>query len=65
MLDRTASRTRRLQGRGSQGPAGLFGAIFLVVGGGFWWAGAADVRRLRDWHTITGQAASVTYSGFH
>ncbi|MFE7899804.1 DUF6336 family protein [Streptomyces sp. NPDC057424] len=43
--------------------AGLFGAILLVVGAGFWWASAGDVRRVRDWRTITGQAASVTLVG--
>ncbi|MFE9775539.1 DUF6336 family protein [Streptomyces sp. NPDC005931] len=40
--------------------AGLFGAILLVVGAGFWWASMGDIRRLRDWGTITGEAASVT-----
>ncbi|QWB23783.1 MULTISPECIES: DUF6336 family protein [Streptomyces] len=43
--------------------AGLLGAMFLVIGAGFWWASAADVRRLRDWNTITSQAASVTLVG--
>lgn len=41
----------------------LLGALFLVIGGGFWWASAGDIRRWRDWHTITGQAASVTLVG--
>ncbi|WP_435283725.1 DUF6336 family protein [Streptomyces koelreuteriae] len=41
----------------------LLGAMFLVIGAGFWWASAADVRRLRDWNTITSQAASVTLVG--
>ncbi|MFC7830723.1 DUF6336 family protein [Streptomyces sp. NPDC057144] len=42
---------------------GLFGAIFLVIGAGFWWASAGDIRRVRDWRTLTGQAASVTVVG--
>ncbi|MEV6395877.1 DUF6336 family protein [Streptomyces sp. NPDC051907] len=45
------------------GLVGLFGAILLVIGAGFWWASARDVRRLRDWHTLTTQAASVTIVG--
>jgi hypothetical protein len=43
--------------------AGLFGAIQLVIGAGFWWASAGDIRRLRDWTTLTSQAASVTVVG--
>ncbi|MFJ4356120.1 DUF6336 family protein [Streptomyces massasporeus] len=42
---------------------GLFGAIQLVIGAGFWWASAGDIRRLRDWTTLTSQAASVTVVG--
>lgn len=42
---------------------GVLGASLLVVGAGFWWASAGDIRRLRDWRTITGQAASVTIVG--
>ncbi|MGA5207893.1 DUF6336 family protein [Streptomyces variegatus] len=42
---------------------GLFGAIQLVIGAGFWWASAGDIRRLRDWNTLTSQAASVTVVG--
>ncbi|WP_420918881.1 DUF6336 family protein [Streptomyces coelicoflavus] len=42
---------------------GLFGAVFLAVGAGFWWASAGDIRRVRDWRTLTGQAASVTVVG--
>ncbi|MFD6907460.1 DUF6336 family protein [Streptomyces sp. NPDC060077] len=42
---------------------GLFGAIFLVTGAGFWWAGAKDVRRVRDWRTLKTQAASATVVG--
>ncbi|MFC9685189.1 DUF6336 family protein [Streptomyces sp. NPDC056948] len=45
------------------GLVGLFGAILLVVGAGFWWASAGDVRRVRDWRTLTTQAASVTVVG--
>ncbi|MDQ0753894.1 hypothetical protein QF034_008125 [Streptomyces africanus] len=45
------------------GVVGLFGAILLVIGAGFWWASAGDVRRVRDWRTLTGQAASVTVVG--
>ncbi|GAA2768536.1 hypothetical protein GCM10010103_75780 [Streptomyces paradoxus] len=36
---------------------------FLVTGAGFWWASAGDIRRVRDWRTLTGQAASVTVVG--
>ncbi|WP_446750223.1 DUF6336 family protein [Streptomyces sp. MH60] len=42
---------------------GLFGAVFLAIGTGFWWASAGDIRRVRDWRTLTGQAASVTVVG--
>ncbi|MFJ6682620.1 DUF6336 family protein [Streptomyces werraensis] len=42
---------------------GFFGAIFLVIGAGFWWLSKEDIRRLRDWSTITTQAASVTIIG--
>ncbi|GAA4554653.1 hypothetical protein GCM10023097_54860 [Streptomyces collinus] len=42
---------------------GLFGAFFLVVGAGFWWASAGDVRRLRDWGTVTTQGAALTLAG--
>lgn len=45
------------------GVVGLFGAILVVIGAGFWWASAADVRRVRDWRTLTTQAASVTVVG--
>ncbi len=31
-----------------------------MVGAGFWWLSKEDIRRLRDWGTITTQAASVT-----
>ncbi|MFJ9997879.1 DUF6336 family protein [Streptomyces werraensis] len=41
----------------------FFGAIFLVIGAGFWWLSKEDIRRLRDWNTITTQAASVTVIG--
>jgi hypothetical protein len=43
--------------------AGLLGAIFLVIGAGFWWASAQDVRRLRDWSTLKTQADSITIVG--
>ncbi|MFE0477895.1 MULTISPECIES: DUF6336 family protein [Streptomyces] len=43
--------------------AGLFGLSLLVVGAGFWWVSAGDIRRLRDWRTLTTQAASVTVIG--
>lgn len=42
---------------------GFFGAMLLAIGAGFWRASAGDIRRLRDWRTITGQAASVTLVG--
>ncbi|MDQ1022216.1 DUF6336 family protein [Streptomyces afghaniensis] len=45
------------------GVVGLFGAILLVIGAGFGWASTGDVRRARDWRTLTGQAASVTVVG--
>ncbi|WP_193515059.1 DUF6336 family protein, partial [Streptomyces griseoloalbus] len=43
--------------------AGLLGAIFLVIGVGFWWASSQDVRRLRDWSTLKTQADSITVVG--
>ncbi|MFI9772569.1 DUF6336 family protein [Streptomyces sp. NPDC052415] len=39
------------------------GLGLVVVGAGFWWASAEDIRRLRDWRTLTTQAASVTIIG--
>lgn len=42
---------------------GLFGACSFVVGAGFWWASGGDIRRWRDWRTITGQTAAVTVVG--
>ncbi|MFZ4142863.1 DUF6336 family protein [Streptomyces griseoincarnatus] len=42
---------------------GFLGALFLMVGAGFWWLSKEDIRRLRDWGTITTQAASVTVIG--
>ncbi|MFF9335923.1 DUF6336 family protein [Streptomyces albogriseolus] len=42
---------------------GFFGAFFLVIGAGFWWLCAGDIRRLRDWSTLTTQSASVTVVG--
>ncbi|MFE6365458.1 DUF6336 family protein [Streptomyces sp. NPDC057806] len=41
----------------------LFGLGLVAVGAGFWWASAEDIRRLRDWRTLTTQAASVTIIG--
>ncbi|WP_225627091.1 DUF6336 family protein [Streptomyces werraensis] len=41
----------------------IFGALFLVIGAGFWWLSKEDIRRLRDWSTITTQADSVTVIG--
>ncbi|MER7709728.1 DUF6336 family protein [Streptomyces werraensis] len=41
----------------------IFGALFLVTGAGFWWLSKEDIRRLRDWSTITTQADSVTIIG--
>jgi hypothetical protein len=38
----------------------LFGALLLVIGAFFWWASAGEVRRWRDWRTITGQTGAVT-----
>ncbi|MFF9756087.1 DUF6336 family protein [Streptomyces sp. NPDC014344] len=42
---------------------GFLGAIFLVFGAGFWWLSAGDIRRMRDWRTLTSQADSVTVVG--
>jgi hypothetical protein len=46
------------------GVVGLF-AVFMAVVGVllglfFWWACGGDIRRCRDWHTVTGQAGPVT-----
>ncbi|NGO10180.1 hypothetical protein G5C60_21955 [Streptomyces sp. HC44] len=38
----------------------VFAGVGIVVGGGFWAACSGDIRRLRDWRTITGQSESVT-----
>jgi hypothetical protein len=43
--------------------AALFGVGAVVIGAGFWWASAKDVRRLRDWRTLTTQASSITIVG--
>ncbi|GAA2247867.1 DUF6336 family protein [Streptomyces indiaensis] len=45
------------------GLTGLFGAMLLVIGAGFWWASAGDIRRLRDWSTVTTQGAAITLIG--
>ncbi|AZQ32401.1 hypothetical protein EJ357_02165 [Streptomyces cyaneochromogenes] len=42
---------------------GLSGAgalVFLLTGFAFWGACAGDVRRFRDWRTITGQPEALT-----
>ncbi|MGV9503070.1 DUF6336 family protein [Streptomyces sp. NPDC003642] len=43
--------------------SGSFGLGLAVVGAGFWWASAGDIRRMRDWRTLTTQAASITIVG--
>ncbi|MFJ4539883.1 DUF6336 family protein [Streptomyces tibetensis] len=46
------------------GVVGLFAAFTAVVGVllglFFWWACGGDIRRCREWHTVTGQAGPVT-----
>ncbi|MEU9631635.1 DUF6336 family protein [Streptomyces luteogriseus] len=46
------------------GVVGLFAAFTAVVGVFlglfFWWACEGDLRRCRDWHTVTGQAGPIT-----
>ncbi|MER6674618.1 DUF6336 family protein [Streptomyces sp. NPDC000983] len=49
---------------------GVFGALVLFLGAGFlllgllfWLLSRADIRRLRDWGTITTQSASITLVG--
>ncbi|MEU1107103.1 DUF6336 family protein [Streptomyces tibetensis] len=46
------------------GVVGLFAAftavVGILVGLFFWWACGGDIRRCRDWHTVTGQAGPVT-----
>jgi hypothetical protein len=43
---------------------GLFAAFTAVVGIllglFFWWTCGGDIRRCRDWHTVTGQAGPIT-----
>ncbi|MER7406090.1 DUF6336 family protein [Streptomyces sp. NPDC000070] len=43
---------------------GLFAAFMAVVGIllglFFWWTCGGDIRRCRDWHTVTGQAGPIT-----
>ncbi|MDG9711391.1 DUF6336 family protein [Streptomyces sp. DH10] len=46
------------------GVVGLF-AVFMAVVGillglFFWWTCGGDIRRCRDWHTVTGQAGPIT-----
>ncbi|MEU8828426.1 DUF6336 family protein [Streptomyces sp. NPDC048636] len=36
------------------------GGVFTVAGLGLWAACGGDIRRCRDWRTITGQAGSAT-----
>ncbi|MFJ5776253.1 DUF6336 family protein [Streptomyces sp. NPDC093094] len=36
------------------------GGFFLAVGLYFWTACAGDIRRLRDWHTVSGQHDAAT-----
>ncbi|WP_306970237.1 DUF6336 family protein [Streptomyces afghaniensis] len=55
-------RPGRGSARGAR-PGPLFGACLFVVGAGFWWASGGDIRRWRDWRTITGQTAAVTVVG--
>ncbi|MFE9776375.1 DUF6336 family protein [Streptomyces sp. NPDC005931] len=45
------------------GLAGLLGVGATVIGAGFWWMSAGDVRRMRDWGTVTTQGASITLIG--
>ncbi|MET9760059.1 DUF6336 family protein [Streptomyces sp. NPDC006372] len=46
------------------GVVGLFAAftavVGILIGLFFWWACGGDIRRCRDWHTVTGQAGPVT-----
>nr|WP_237524857.1 DUF6336 family protein [Streptomyces sp. SID5643] len=42
------------------GIAGLFGLGLVVVGAGFWWASAGDIRRLRDWRATSRSVRSST-----
>ncbi|MEU3889171.1 DUF6336 family protein [Streptomyces sp. NPDC029041] len=46
------------------GVVGLFAAftavVGILVGLFFWWACEGDVRRCRDWHTVSGQGGPAT-----
>ncbi|MFI9616808.1 DUF6336 family protein [Streptomyces sp. NPDC052023] len=41
----------------------FFGAGFFVIGSVFWLFSRRDVRRLRDWRSMTGQSDAITASG--
>ncbi|WP_231158521.1 DUF6336 family protein [Streptomyces sp. CNZ748] len=40
--------------------AGALAVSGILVGLFFWWACEGDIRRCRDWHTVSGQAGPVT-----
>ncbi|GAA2766497.1 hypothetical protein GCM10010103_55380 [Streptomyces paradoxus] len=46
------------------GVVGLLAAFIAVMGIllglFFWWTCGGDIRRCRDWHTVTGQAGPIT-----
>ncbi|MFJ7181134.1 DUF6336 family protein [Streptomyces massasporeus] len=40
--------------------AAFIAVVGILIGLFFWWTCGGDIRRCRDWHTVTGQAGSVT-----
>ncbi|GAA2281160.1 hypothetical protein GCM10010234_17860 [Streptomyces hawaiiensis] len=40
--------------------AAFTAAVGILIGFFFWWACGGDIRRCRDWHTVSGQAGPVT-----
>ncbi|MGW1922909.1 DUF6336 family protein [Streptomyces massasporeus] len=40
--------------------AAFIAVVGILIGLFFWWTCGGDIRRCRDWHTVTDQAGSVT-----
>jgi hypothetical protein len=40
--------------------AAFIAVVGILLGLFFWWACGGDIRRCRDWHTVTGQAGPIT-----
>jgi hypothetical protein len=40
--------------------AAFTAVVGILIGLFFWWTCGGDIRRCRDWHTVTGQAGPIT-----